>query len=99
MKTKNVTVTIRFVGSLRASAKKSKFTLEFRNQVPLREVIEKITKDQPKLKRALVDPDLNDPRPNSLILINGKEIGVLEGLNTKIGDGDELTLIPIVHGG
>jgi molybdopterin synthase sulfur carrier subunit len=50
-------------------------------------------------KRLLIDPDLNDPRPNALILLNGREINVLSGLDTEVADGDKITLIPVVHGG
>ena len=50
-------------------------------------------------KRLLIDPDLDDPRPNALILLNGREINVLNGLETEVTDGDEITLIPVVHGG
>jgi molybdopterin synthase sulfur carrier subunit len=99
MKTKNMAVTVRFIGSLRASAKKSKLSIEFGKTVSLREIINKIVEEQPKLKRALIDPELDDPRMNSLMLVNGKEIGVLDGLDTKLKDGDELILIPVVHGG
>jgi len=92
-------LTVRFIGSLRASADKSKLTLELGTTVSLREVIKKIVEEQPKLKRALIDPELDDPRTNSIILVNGKEINVLDGLDTKLKDGDELILIPVVHGG
>lgn len=92
-------VNVRFIGSLRASAKKSKLTLELGKAVSLREVIKRIVEEQPKLKRALIDPELDDPRVNSLILVNGKEISALEGLDTKLKDGDELIFIPVVHGG
>lgn len=92
-------LTVRFIGSLRASADKSKLTLELGKTVSLREVIKKIVEEQPKLKRALIDPELDDPRTNSIILVNGKEINVLDGLDTKLKDGDELILIPVVHGG
>lgn len=92
-------VTVRFIGSLRASAGRSRFTLELKKTTSLREVITRIVDEQPKLKRALIDPELDDPRTNALILVNGKEISVLGGLDTKLKDGDELVLIPVVHGG
>jgi molybdopterin converting factor small subunit len=47
----------------------------------------------------LIDPELNDPRPNALILVNGKEISVLKGLETTVKEGDQIILIPISHGG
>jgi len=36
---------------------------------------------------------------NTLILINGVEVRNLEGIKTRIEDGDSLTLIPVAHGG
>ncbi len=92
-------ITIRFIGSLRASSKKSKLSLDFENAVSLREVVNTLIEEQSKLRRALIDPELDDPRTNVLMLVNGKEIGVLKGLETKLKDGDELVLIPVVHGG
>jgi len=53
----------------------------------------------PEFEEALVDPELKDPRPNALILVNGKEISVLEGLETEIDKGDEIVLVPVSHGG
>ena len=92
-------LTIRFIGSLRASSKKSKLTLELEQTVVLKQVVKKIVQGQPKLKRALIDPELDDPRTNVLMLVNWKEISVLDGLETKLKDGDELVFIPVVHGG
>jgi molybdopterin converting factor small subunit len=73
--------------------------LKFEKAVSLRELVTKVVEEQPKLKRVLIDPELDDPRTNVLMLVNGKEISVLKGLDTKLKDGDELTLIPVVHGG
>ena len=92
-------LTVRFVGSLRASAKRNKLTLALKKKVSVGEAIKRIIKEQPKLKRVLIDPELDDPKINSLILVNGKEISVLEGVDTELKDGDELVLIPVVHGG
>ncbi len=36
---------------------------------------------------------------NTLILVNGIEAHNLEGVKTIIEEGDELTLIPVIHGG
>jgi MoaD family protein len=63
-------------------------------------IIKVLAKSFPsEARKLLVDPDLDDPRPNALILLNGREISVLNGLGTEVADGDEITLIPVVHGG
>ncbi len=94
-----MSLTIRFVGSLRAASSRSKITLQFEKDVSLREVVERVVKEQPKLKKALIDSELEDPRTNVLILVNGKDISVLNGLDTALNKGDEVVLIPFVHGG
>jgi molybdopterin converting factor small subunit len=69
-------------------------------QPTVRKVIQKLADSLSiETMRLLVDPQLNDPRPNALILVNGKEIGVLKGLDTEIKEDDEVTLIPVSHGG
>lgn len=92
-------VTVRLIGSLRASTGKSTFKLKLEKAVSLRKIMTKIVEKEPKLKRVLIDPELDDPRTNTLMLVNGREISVLQGLDTKLRDGDELILIPVVHGG
>lgn len=66
----------------------------------MKNVIKVLAKSFPsEARKLLIDPDLDDPRPNALILLNGREISVLNGLGTKVADGDEITLVPVVHGG
>ena len=92
-------ITVRFIGALRSASGKGKIAIKVKNAVPLREFIKKIVEEQPKLKRALIDHELEDPRPNALILVNGKEINVLNGLETLLKDGDEMVFVPVLHGG
>ena len=53
----------------------------------------------PEAVALLFDPELHDPRPNMLILLNGREISLVGGLEAEIRNDDELTLVPIAHGG
>jgi len=92
-------ITVKFVGAFRSISGKSKFTLKLVNIVSLREVVRKIVEELPKLKRVLIDLELEDPRPNTLILVNGKEVSVLNGLDTVLKDGDDVVFVPVVHGG
>ncbi|MEM2910994.1 MAG: MoaD/ThiS family protein [Candidatus Bathyarchaeia archaeon] len=92
-------VTVKFFGSLRTLSGKSRIILRFENPVPLRELLQRIVEELPTLARALIDQELGDPRPNSLIIINGKEISALNSLETKVKDGDEVVFVPVLHGG
>ena len=94
-----MTVTFKFVGAFRSLSGKEKRTLRVRKAISLREALWKIVEKEKRLKKTLIDPELEDPRPNALILVNGKEISVLKGLDTILVDGDEVVLIPVIHGG
>jgi molybdopterin synthase sulfur carrier subunit len=94
-----MTTTVKLIGSFRRIYGKDKLVLKSENSTPLRAVIKRIVKEYPKLKRALIDPELQEPKTSMLILVNGKEISVLNGLETMIKDGDEVVFVPVVHGG
>jgi len=96
---KRMNVTIRFFGVFRNITGKNRVAIKFKATVLLKEVIKEIVEGMPRLRRTLVDPDLEDPRPNTLILVNGKEISVLNGLETMLEDGDEIVFIPVLHTG
>ena len=51
------------------------------------------------VEELLVDSELEDARANSLILVEGKEISALQGLDTEVKDKEEIVLVPMVHGG
>jgi molybdopterin synthase sulfur carrier subunit len=96
---KKTNVTIRFFGVFRSIADKKKLTIKFKDAVSLKEAIEEIVEEMPRFKRILIDSELEDPRPNMLIFVNGKEISVLNGLETRLKDGDEVIFIPVLHTG
>jgi len=52
----------------------------------------------PKLGKSLLDPIIKDARVNALILVNGKEISVLKGLDTLVEKESEVVLIPVTRG-
>jgi molybdopterin synthase sulfur carrier subunit len=92
-------VNFKFIGSFRNLAGKGKVTLNLSEGTTLKEAIKQIVKKFPKIERALIDWELGDPRPNTLIIVNRKEISVLNGLETLLKDGDEVVFIPVSHGG
>ena len=91
---------LQFLGVLRGISGRSQVLIELEEPAFMREVIQKLIESFPtEINKLLIDPELNDPRPNALILLNEREIGVLKGLETKVKEGDQITLIPISHGG
>lgn len=94
-----MTITVKFVGALRHSSGVEELAIDYKGCGSVGELFNELIKEIPHIKRSLVDQQLEDPRPNALILVNGREIGVLNGLETKLKDYDEVVLVPFVHGG
>lgn len=94
-----MTVNVEFVGSFRSLSGRKNLVLKLENAVPFGEVVKKIAKELPKLGKVLIDPACESPRTNMLVLVNGKEISVLDGFETSIQDGDQVVFVPVVHGG
>lgn len=90
--------TFRFVGSLMqfqntansfGSKSKIEKSLELATPIRLKEALSSIERKY----------DLQLPDHSLLILINGVESSVLGGLDAVIDDGDEVTIVPMFHGG
>jgi len=94
-----VSLIVKFIGALRHLSGKTQFTIDFQDDISIKQLIDTITQQLPALKHTFSDQELNDSRSNSLILVNGREISVLNGLETKLCDGDEIVFVPVVHGG
>jgi len=94
-----VPLTIKFIGALRHLSGKTEFTVSFQEVISIKELVSKITQEFPDLKHTFSDQELNDSRSNSLVLVNGREISVLSGYETKLKDRDEIVFVPVVHGG
>ncbi len=92
-------VTVKFVGALRHASGVEKLNWDFEEDFSIKELINEIAREKPELKRTLIDQQSNNPMTNALILVNGREISVLNGLETKIKDWDEVIFVPVVHGG
>jgi molybdopterin converting factor small subunit len=95
-----INVEVTFLGVLRKFSGRERVLVKIEKPATVRKAIEKLTEAfSPEFKRSLIDPELQDPRTNALILVNGKEISVLRGLETEVEDDDEIVLVPVSHGG
>jgi molybdopterin synthase sulfur carrier subunit len=94
-----VPLTVKFIGALRHLSGKTQCAVTFQEGISIKQLVHKISQEIPKLKHTFSDQELNNSRSNSLILINGREISILNGYETKLNDGDEIVFVPVVHGG
>ncbi len=95
-----INVEVKFLGMFRRVSGRNQVLVKLEKPPTVRKTIEKLTEAfSSEFERTLVDQEFEDPRPNALIVVNGKEISVLKGLDTKLEDGDEIVLVPVSHGG
>jgi molybdopterin converting factor small subunit len=96
-----IMVKIRLIGSLVSYAQTSEITVDTDNPIAVRDLMARMEQrpGTQKLMKMIMDPELNDPRPNVVILINNRDIGTLQGLDSKLHNNDVVTLVPVTHGG
>jgi MoaD family protein len=89
---------VRIFGTLRqtVAAKDVEVRLQARDTVG--SVLERLATEYPALGKRLLDEEGN-PRNSVHVLVNGRSIQFLDGLNTPIQEGDRLSLFPAVGGG
>jgi molybdopterin converting factor small subunit len=92
-------IIVKFIGSLRNFFEEGNETFDYETDITIKELINLIINTKPNIRELLISPQNDEFRLNSLILVNGVEISVLNGLETKLFDEDEITLIPVIHGG
>ena len=92
-------LTLKFIGAMRQISGKNQLIINIQDGNTLRELIEQLAKNMPELPKIFGGQKFGNSNSNSLVLVNGTEISVLKGLDTKLMSGDEIVFIPVVHGG
>jgi molybdopterin converting factor small subunit len=95
-------IRLRFYGVFRNAAGRSELILEVPDQnQTVRSVVARLFDSDgfANLRRLLLGSETSDPRPNALVMVSGREINTLQGLDTPLGENDELALLPVAHGG
>jgi molybdopterin converting factor small subunit len=95
-----VNIEVRVFGIFQRLSGKKRFKVRLEEPATVRKVITKLSETfSSEFKQVLLDSRLDDPRPNSLILVGGKEVSTLKGLETVVKDSEEVVLVPVAHGG
>ncbi|MFH0897667.1 MAG: MoaD/ThiS family protein [Candidatus Bathyarchaeota archaeon] len=87
-----ISVTVEFNGTLRTLAKMRKCTVELEEKTMISTLVH-------KLKTEIFQGEEFVDESNLLIMLNGKEIRVLNGFKTELKGNDVIKLIPASHGG
>jgi len=93
---------LRLYGVFRTAAGSPSIQLELSSTTPtVRTVIDVLAshKEYRDLAQLLLNDQTSDPRPNALIMVSGREISSLDGLKTPLLESDEVSLLPVAHGG
>ena len=95
-----VQVTVRMLGTLKEASGTGEARLTLPGEADVAGVVQRLVEEHGDgLAALLLDPVLRSPLPNALILLNDVEINNLDGLGTRVGDGDTLVLLAVAHGG
>ena len=92
-------VRIRVLGVLRSASEGTVDSLYFTGEPTVKDVVLRLMEGIPGLRGVLWDEAVGSPVPNALMLLDGVEVNNLEGLGTVVGDGSELVLLSVTHGG
>ncbi|WXG40320.1 MAG: MoaD/ThiS family protein [Candidatus Freyarchaeum deiterrae] len=91
-------VEVQVMSSLKYIAKKSKMSFNMDNEATVLSLLNSILAVDKKLFNSILDHE-GELNSGIIILVNKKDIEVLQGLNTKLQDGDTVFLLSAVHGG
>ncbi|MCC6042775.1 MAG: MoaD/ThiS family protein [Candidatus Verstraetearchaeota archaeon] len=91
-------VKVKFFALLREAAGTKELEEELEEGATVRGLLERLGDKLPKRFRELVFEGREVSR-NVIILVNRRGIRELDGLETKLKDGDEVALLPPVSGG
>ncbi len=89
---------VKFFATLRPLAGAKEAEVELRTKDTVGSVLEKLTAEYPALKERILDEEGN-LQSSINVLLNGRNIRFLDGLDTAIQEGDQLALFPPVGGG
>jgi molybdopterin converting factor small subunit len=96
----SIRVTTRMMGPLKEASGSEEQTLTLNKDAKVSDAIHRILEaHEGDLDGVLLDPYTLSPATNTLILLNGVEVGNLLGLETPLRDGDRLVLLAVTHGG
>lgn len=92
-----MSVEIQFRGPLAAKTGIASYHVTIIEGDSLRKTLQSLIESEDTVKEAWTDIERIDRE--ALILRNEVDVGLIEGIDTILADGDKLVILPLVHGG
>jgi len=95
-----MTVDVDIVGYARSLFSRPHYTFEARPGLTLKGLMEQLSKlAGPDFKRRIYDTETCHMNEHIAVFVNAREARSLEGLDTRLSDGDTVTILPPMAGG
>jgi len=96
----HVKVKVQYLGFIKNLIKRSEDEFELEKGAPLTELLNKIAGIYGKpFKKEVYEPCLKDMKMGFVATVNGILIGQLNGVDTKLSNGDNIILMSLMSGG
>ncbi len=92
-------VKVRMLGVIREAGGSNETYVDVNEGASISDTIKALIGDDLALETTLWDKQVDSPLPNALIMLDGIEVGNLQGMDTPVSAGQELVLLSVVHGG
>lgn len=94
-------IRVRLFGVFRNASSIDSLEVDLPEKATIRRLVEELVNrvDRPEFEDLFLDRELNSPLPNAVILVSGREIGSMQGLDSILRVGDEVAILPVAHGG
>ena len=100
MEARKINVKIHYLGLVKTYTNQSQDEMELKQGSTLSELLDKLAADFGKQFTAdIYEPGAKDVKPMFTVMVNGVIIGQLDGLNTKLKNGDVIIIMPLMTGG
>ena len=90
-------VAVRFRGPVGKRMRTPIFDVEVREGSTLSNLLEVLLQKEENVSAIWNSPESIDSE--ALVLLNEVDVGLTGGLETELSDGDEIVVLPLVHGG
>ena len=93
-------VRVQYFGYIKNLVNKKEEQYELGEDASLSDLLNKLAGIHgPAFRKDVYEPGLNDVKTGFSVTVNGVFIGQLGGLDTKLGDGDNVILMSLMSGG